>query len=115
MKIRNGFVSNSSSVSFVAIGYKIDEQTARKYLSDVMHLDVSENDDVQETIETLDGPIESIGDLGFVLGKVFKFSSDGGGDDKMIKNAADVIAEIEKQGNAIGLGKPKIFTGEYMG
>jgi hypothetical protein len=115
MKTRNGFVSNSSTTSFVAIGYKIDENTARRFLSDVMQYIVTDDYDVLDIIDEEDTPIEEIGEYGLVLGKVFRFSSeDGSLDENINKDIDDIVAEVKNYGEKAGLGNPRLFTGMYM-
>ena len=50
VKIRNGFVSNSSSSSFILIGCKL----SKKEIAEKLNISSIDNDDVWEKIEELD-------------------------------------------------------------
>jgi len=122
MKIRNGFVSNSSSSSFVVLGYKIETSKfdKEKYLKNAK-IDFNENnvDEIDDTFyETLyeDEHIISDGEGGYLyIGKVLaETGSDVGFEDIEIDVSDDkALKEIKAIGKEYGVSKNpiKIYVG----
>jgi len=115
MKCRQGFVSNSSSCSFVLIGK----------LCNIEDLEFSTIEDIIEYLDNEtdltfidDEDFSGLKDNEVVIGKIILKSKD---DDMGLKESAMSISEIQKVGeyvnNCLGLenySDTKIFTGVMM-
>jgi len=94
MKMRQGFVSNSSSSSFVVIGYKI---TQEEY-NDCRALDIAKNMLVRKDRDHLY--------LGEIIASIDR---DGIPVNEREEIEWEVIKKITDEGQKRGLGKPKLF------
>ena len=123
MKSRIGFVSNSSSTSFVLLGWKISEEQAKQYVKDVIGLKKDESDaDEDDEDEWPEAIYEDDGKNGiyrhgeedeYFLGyMIAEASSDSQFDGESV-DLVNAIDKAKKFGEKIGLNDPKIFVGTY--
>lgn len=129
MKIRTNYVSNSSSSSFVVVGYLIDDESMSKYYEMAKKLDpelVSQSKDVEDYIDKNGYETSGKGlslfagcdDNGFESGKTFvgKFIAKGDDDNNGMD---EKIMDIDEIRNAISKEfdfpdeKIKVITGTY--
>lgn len=116
MKIRKGFVSNSSSTSFVLIGYIVEEDVARRYISEILEKEMSEEkmEDAVEVIEELnDDYIAYLPEFGIAIGHIIQIASDEGYVEESSKDFSKIWDKVVEIGKKLGLGNPKLCTGTY--
>lgn len=116
MKVRTGFVSNSSSTSFVILGWSISEEQAKQYVKDVIGLEgIDDEDDWIDKIYE-DGEKNGIYHHGeedeYFLGYMIAESSDSSFEGESV-DLDKALEKAKKFGEKIGLNDPKIFVGTY--
>ena len=129
MKIRMNYVSNSSSSSFVVVGYLIDDESMSKYYEIAKKLNpelVNKSKNLEDYIfengyETSGNGLSVItgcGDNGFDKGKTFigkfiaKGDDDNNGMDEKIMDIDEIRNAISKEFDFLN-EKLKIITGSY--
>lgn len=129
MKIRMNYVSNSSSSSFVVVGYLIDDESMSKYYEIAKKLNpelVNKSKNMEDYIfengyETSGNGLSVItgcGDNGFDKGKTFigkfiaKGDDDNNGMDEKIMDIDEIRNAISKEFDFLN-EKLKIITGSY--
>ena len=129
MKIRMNYVSNSSSSSFVVVGYLIDDESMSKYYEIAKKLNpelVNKSKNMKDYIsengyETSGNGLSVItgcGDNGFDKGKTFigkfiaKGDDDNNGMDEKIMDIDEIRNAISKEFDFLN-EKLKIITGSY--
>ena len=118
MKTRNGFVSNSSSSSFIAIGWKLE---TNEEIVDVIKAKHPEWVEGKADLEwhTLMGMVKDIGEPlihldGVILGKLIGTSVQNGTiDDINAEITSEVVKEVERIGKEAGFRRPRIIVGEF--
>lgn len=97
MKRRNGFVSNSSSASFVVLGYKLSESELDNAFK-LKEFDVDESMFVR------------INRYHMYIGKIISsVDRDGISENEDQDIDWEIVKEVTDEGAKFGLGKPKIF------
>ena len=118
MKTRNGFVSNSSTSSFIAIGWKLE---TNEEIADVIKAKRPEWVEGKADLEwhTLAGMAKDIGEPlivldGVILGKLIGTSGrDRSVEDINAEITSDVVKEVERIGKEVGFRRPRIIVGEF--
>jgi len=87
MKIRNGFVSNSSSSSFIIIGYRISDELNEK-MNDLEHYDEEDADEIFPRI--------LFGGENFVGKRLLYNFIDNGVEEISLKKITDNAKELKK-------------------
>jgi hypothetical protein len=121
MKIRTGFVSNSSSSSFVFLGWKLKEtdpkEVCQKFIcDDCVTLGCEECDSI-DMISSKEGKsfgsVRHINEIGMFFGRTITGEDEGGLDESDI-DISDWINQLMPWGEHFGLvGPPHLFTGTY--
>ena len=105
-KIRNGFVSNSSSCSFVIIGVKMSN-------TDIMEkFNIGEDDDFYDCLEDTDFDFVNLDD-DYIIGKKIAYGSDYEitGSDYSFDELKQISEEIKEK---LSSNDVKLYTGSEM-
>lgn len=120
MKIRFGFVSNSSTTHFVALGWKLDEEDIRAYIEKMhpewlqvkSHIGIYEMYQMMENVGC-DEPIITLD--GVILGQMIA-STGQNGEREELEDAeidSDLIDNVVSIGKKHGYRKPELIFGSW--